>query len=585
VTAVVAPGRSRLLAAFLPARLRGLKGRLALVVALVLLVPTAFAVVQAMRVLAEDELRQRTVLERTLTIIAGYHDQVVTQAAQLLTSLTVRPDVTGADLRLCSDALAVEAQQNALFRSFIRTDAAGRTICSSSTSAIGIDFSDRIWFRELRQGGQEIVSSRVLVSRNPLTGRTIILAAPLHGSGRTFAGTVAIALSLDGLIALPKSVQLPTDVMAGVVDQNGDIATSRGQFSDFDIDGDIMRQLVSQPMTPRFAESRQGVTWQFMGRPSNVPGIRTGVVVGLPVERWSWLDARFQSAILLPTSILFLSVFVVWVATDLLITRPLLRLARAVRKWRRDGEMPPLAMEGAPEELEELAHAFARAARDIRDRDQLLQSSLQEKDLLLREIHHRVKNNLQIVTSLLNLRASSLKNAQAQRAMREAQLGIKALALVHRKLYERIDLKLVSLDELLEELCPLVHDLSGDLSNRVSLSTHLDPMVVVADQATPLALLTTELLTNAAKHAFPGGRHGAIEVRLERMEDGGKARLTIADDGVGFAVADQTEPADPATGMGAKLMQMFARQVGGELTVDTGEAGTRTVLVFTPLTR
>jgi two-component sensor histidine kinase len=245
--------------------------------------------------------------------------------------------------------------------------------------------------------------------------------------------------------------------------------------------------------------------------------------------------------------------------------------------------MPALALEGAPEELEELAHAFVKAAREIRERDRLLQSSLQEKDLLLREIHHRVKNNLQIVTSLLNLRAASLRNAQAQRAMREAQLGIKALALVHRKLYERIDLKLVSLDELLEELCPLVHDLSGDLSHRVTLSISLDQMVVVADQATPLALLTTELLTNAAKHAFPDDRRGTIDVRLERMPEG-KARLIIADDGVGIPEQAPGEP-EVASGMGARLVQMFARQVGGELTTETGDWGTRTTLVFMPLTK
>ncbi|HEX2527893.1 MAG TPA: histidine kinase dimerization/phosphoacceptor domain -containing protein [Geminicoccus sp.] len=569
---------------FLPARLRGLKGRLALVVALVLLVPTAFAIAQAMKVKEEDEARQRATLERTLTLIAGYHDQAVEQATRLLSNLATRPDVTGDDMTLCRQALEIEAQQNALFRAFARTDATGRAICSSSASAVGLDFSDRDWFLDLARNGKDIVSSGVLMSRNPLTGRTIVLGVPLRDGQGQFAGAIGLALALDGLIALPQSIQLPADAIAAVVDQDGTIVTSRGQLGLVDIEPQTIRNLLSHPFTQVVAESHQGTTWQFMSRPSEVEGVLTAVVVGLPVQRWNWLDARFQSGILLPTSILFLSVFVVWVATDLLITRPLLKLARAVRKWRRDGEIPNLALDGAPEELEELAHAFTRAAREIRERDQLLQSSLQEKDLLLREIHHRVKNNLQIVTSLLNLRAASLRNVQAQRAMREAQLGIKALALVHRKLYERIDLKLVSLDELLEELCPLVHDLSTDLSNRVSLAISLDPMVVVADQATPLALLTTELLTNAAKHAFPEARRGTIEVRLERLE-GGMAQLVIADDGIGIATEAGAESTEVATGMGAKLVQMFARQVGGQLHVETGNSGTRTTLVFTPLTK
>ena len=576
------PAASRTVVRWLPAWLRGLKGRLAIVVALVLVVPTAFAVVQAMRVLRDDEQRQLGVLERTLALITGYHDQVAAQATLMVKNLATRDVVRGSDIAACDDAMATQAEQGSLFRSFSRADATGRVICSSSPTAHGLTYGDRPWFRSLAAGQGGVVSSGVMIGRNPGVGRTIIMATSIAGENGRFLGTVSVALALDELIALPLSIQLPADTIAAVVDLDGNIATSRGDLNEVSLDQETLRAMATRPGKPVAASGSRGRTWQFMARHSGLGGIRTAVVVGLPKESWGWFDARFQVGILLPTSILFLSVLVVWVATDLLITRPLLKLAKAVRKWRRDGEMPVLALDDAPEELGELAHAFTRAAGAIVERDRLLQASLQEKDLLLREIHHRVKNNLQIVTSLLNLRSNSLRNEQAQRAMFEAQLGIKALALVHRKLYERLDLKQVSLDELLDELCPLVHELSSDLSPQVRLSVVLEHVVVLADQATPLALLCTELLSNAAKHAFPEDRPGTIEVRLERLADG-RAELSVADNGIGMDAGLAAKSSEEASaGLGTRLIQMFARQLHGELTVSSPAIGTCTSLIFQP---
>ena len=581
MTASAGQTASSSLVRWLPERLRGLKGRLALVVALVLLVPTAFAVVQAMRVLAEDQQRQRETLERTLALITGYHDQVASQATQMLASLAARDEVVGRDAGTCDRALAVQVKENSLFIFFAVTDAQGRITCGSQPDLMGLSYGDRPWFRSLAAGQLRVASSGVVTTQNPAIGQTLVAGIPIRAADGHFQGMVAVALKLDELISLPLAVQLPADTIAAVVDDEGEIATSRGDLPRVNLDQAFVRALVQSPATPLTRAGERGRLWQFMARRSDISGMRTAVLVGLPKEPWGWLDARFQSGILLPTSILFLSVFVVWVATDVLITRPLLKLAGAVRKWRREGEMPPLHLDGAPEELEELAHAFRRASAEIKERDRLLQTSLQEKDLLLREIHHRVKNNLQIVTSLLNLRSNSLRNVQAQQAMREAQLGIKALALVHRKLYERLDLKQVALDELLEELCPLVHDLPAGLAPKVELSVNLEQVVVAADQATPLALLCTELLSNAAKHAFPTESGGLIDVRLEHIADG-RAKLTVADNGVGMSASQARRDRDAAGGMGLRLIQMFARQVGAELTTDSDETGTRASLLFRP---
>jgi two-component sensor histidine kinase len=224
-------------------------------------------------------------------------------------------------------------------------------------------------------------------------------------------------------------------------------------------------------------------------------------------------------------------------------------------------------------------------AQRIQEREAELTRSLEQKDVLLREIHHRVKNNLQIVTSLLNLRARAVPSPAAQRAMLEAQIRIKALALVHRSLYEHDDLHVVDLASLLGELCELLQDSAEPLGAPVTLDCVMAPLQASTDKAIPIVLLTTEAVSNAFKHAFPHGRRGTVEVRLER--EGRTARLRITDDGIGVTAGrkareDTAEPAGgdaAAPAVGLQLIELLAKQIGGRLTME-GPPGTTISLEF-----
>ncbi len=180
---------------------------------------------------------------------------------------------------------------------------------------------------------------------------------------------------------------------------------------------------------------------------------------------------------------------------------------------------------------------------------------------MLREIHHRVKNNLQTVTSLLNLYARIPRGEAIKQAFADVQTRINALALVHRHLYESQDLREIDLAAFMTGLCRLVQDGCGVPARRVQLRVDIPTATMAGDRAVPLALLTTEILTNAFKHAFPENRAGAIEVRLT-LEDNGTAQLVISDNGVG--TAERTESGLPGT-MGQTLIGAFTRQLGGTL--------------------
>jgi two-component sensor histidine kinase len=190
-----------------------------------------------------------------------------------------------------------------------------------------------------------------------------------------------------------------------------------------------------------------------------------------------------------------------------------------------------------------------------------------------------VKNNLQTVTSLLNLYARIPRGEAIKQAFADVQTRINTLALVHRHLYESQDLREIDLAPFMSNLVRLIQDGSGVPTRRVRLKVEIPPITLSGDRAVPLALLTTEILTNAFKHAFPDHRAGNILVQM-RTEADGKAVLTIADDGVGAAAAEPQNVIGSAMGtMGQNLIGAFTRQLGGKLT-SSGPPGTTITLDF-----
>jgi PAS domain S-box-containing protein len=215
----------------------------------------------------------------------------------------------------------------------------------------------------------------------------------------------------------------------------------------------------------------------------------------------------------------------------------------------------------------------------IRDVEATLLRSLDEKDLLLKEMHHRVRNNLQVVSSLLALGVGSVEDPGAARMLEETRHRVQAMAMIHEELHQTGDLTRVDLAIYVRNLTHRLVRSFAPTSQRLALSLDLDPIEVEPRQAVPCGLILSELVSNALKYAFPGSREGSLSIRLSHA-DPGKARLDLRDDGIGLPDADRWREART---LGLRLVRMFEEQIGGTIAVET-DPGTAFTLVF-PLNR
>jgi two-component sensor histidine kinase/DNA-binding response OmpR family regulator len=205
-------------------------------------------------------------------------------------------------------------------------------------------------------------------------------------------------------------------------------------------------------------------------------------------------------------------------------------------------------------------------AEDITERkkvDLQIQAALREKEALLRELFHRVKNNLQVVSSLLNLQSEALTDEQAREMFREGRHRIHSMALIHERLYQAKDLARIDIKQYVHDLASELFFAYGVSAERIRLAVDVntDGAIIDIEKAVPLGLIINELLTNALKYAFPDGRAGEMTVRIEPAP-GNMLKLTVADDGVGLPAGIDVN--DPAT-LGLQLVSTLAEQLRGSL--------------------
>ena len=204
-----------------------------------------------------------------------------------------------------------------------------------------------------------------------------------------------------------------------------------------------------------------------------------------------------------------------------------------------------------------------------------LSASLHEKEVLLKEIHHRVKNNLQIISSLLSLQAEAIADPALLRQFQGSQDRIRSMALVHETLYQAPDLAQLDMARYLHTLSTqLLHAYATD-PPRLDVRLQVEPLWLDLEQAVPCGLIVNELLTNACKYAFPAGQAGVVHVQLQRRT-AQQAMLVVRDTGVGFP-ADLAFP-QTAT-LGLQLVGLLTEQLGGTITLERTH-GTTFTLTF-----
>jgi two-component sensor histidine kinase/integral membrane sensor domain MASE1 len=226
-----------------------------------------------------------------------------------------------------------------------------------------------------------------------------------------------------------------------------------------------------------------------------------------------------------------------------------------------------------------------RALRDInqtleervRDRTSRLRASLEEKETLMREVHHRVKNNLSVVSSLLYLEADAAGNAHTARTLDDAQHRVRSIALVHDELYRSGNVTELDARQYFERLSSYLSQSYSLAPRQIVVDMHVDDSLVLdADSAISCGLVFTELLTNAFKHGFVDNRSGTIAVRLRRRANDICA-LEVADDGVG--ITGEQANTDSST-LGLRLVRLLTRQLRGTFAIGATARGTTAVVEF-----
>ena len=287
---------------------------------------------------------------------------------------------------------------------------------------------------------------------------------------------------------------------------------------------------------------------------------------------WSFISSQPIQIALIPALAIIAAFLAIWWAIESLVLKWLRRLQRVsdIYGAGRLGLTDEETITKAPLEVASLAKGLDQMADRIAERQEELQTALSVRDAAIKETHHRVKNNLQIVSSFLNLEARNAEFDETRSVLQKARNRISALSIVHQTLYQHERVAEVQTKPFLELLLPHLSSALLMEENKIELDYEIDDALIGSDDANPLALLILELITNSVKHAFneDGGR---ITVRLRRLDD--QFELSVSDTGVGDKSGRKAE------GTGERLITAFVRQLRGKLTLETHD-GRRTSVIF-----
>ncbi|WP_083635057.1 sensor histidine kinase [Maricaulis sp. W15] len=553
----------------------GLRLQLLGVLALSLLPLLLLAIAQGVVEFRSEVATQRDRLYAAGAQATEEFGAVLERAAGVASAIAAHPQSRLLHLYRCEVSLQSIATADPVYVSVRMIDPGGAVTCAATTGPERISEADQEWFDRLSAGVPEVFSH---IQTSPKTGEPVIVAAHEIRDRGELVGAVALSVDVRTALGRVDISGFPASFALGLSDSEGNrvgLAEAETPLPTFELSPEQLNQARERggPVTLRSSDAHTVMITPLAGE-----GIYL-VVHGPTVMLDGWAGFDLVGTVLIPVLMWVMALVSVGFATDVFILRWISYLGRFARLYgagRLDAQ--PVKASGAPSEVRAFAETMASMASALNERTLELERRVDERGALLREIHHRVKNNLQIIISLINIQAGRATDPVADEVLREMRGRINALAMIHRTLYEADDLRSVDMGEFLDLLASQLAAIASQPGRDIRLTTQVEPVVLEPDQAIPVALFVTEAVTNAYKHAFNARDEGEVLVALSRETDGSGYRVVIEDDGPG---PDKTSGTSPGGGTGSSLMEAFAMQLGGRFVRETaGKRGCRVSLSF-----
>jgi two-component sensor histidine kinase len=566
----------------MPARW-SLRTKLAVAVTVAVLPALALSAWHAVEEQRNVDIRKSEAVAATAELAAARYRELIEGSRRLLEAACAEsavrrsadPDAAPADINRCESYLTSVLEKFPKEYSLaLVTDAQGVARCASLPTAVGMGFSDREIFRLVRDTKAFAMGAQVASRVVP---RTVIPAAlPLLQDG-AFRGMCAVDISLTTVGDLVTPVRAAEHVAVALVDRGGG-----------SIGGDPLATR-ALPAAARLAAAivggqtafrdygQDGSFYEFHILPlaSNSLFVVTavGVTDGWPALAGTW--GGFAAVVLALAGALL----AVWLGADRWCVRPLRAIQNFADRVARGEDIEFARQSTWGRELASMGEGVQAMAEAIASREAELRAGLEQRDHMLREIHHRVKNNLQMISSLLNLQAGEIRSPRIRRFFGDAQNRVLTLSILHRHLYERSSWALVDFQQFISDLVRQI-SVGRRAPDRLQPRYHIRApiMAVGPDIAIPIGLIVTEAVSSALDRRFDGV--AMPEIRIEAADKAGMVELVVEDNGAG--PGGSIRP-DARSGFGLTLIRGLAMQLGGEAAISSRDGGGARVSVTFPM--
>jgi two-component sensor histidine kinase len=525
-----------------------MRGRMALLLGLAMLPAGAIAMqvglnaVDARQAAFEEALGRRAL--QSISAEAGTIDQL----REMLRVLASSPELRNVGIGNCREWLSGVVERYPNIASIVVTDDEGRVRCSVPTVAAGAQTSGPELREKARTRGAFAIG---YVEQSILLGRPVLGAMePVRDAADRRIGFVGAAIDITDLRAVLDRGRALDRARAAIVDADGRIIaqSTAGENAAVGLPSvDQIRQMIGPD--PAFIELRNG---NAVVVPLHAPDLYA--VMAWAPDQPAWRRALDVGAsVAAPLLIWLLAIGAGWFAIEIFVARPLSALEGAARSFARGEDVGEIAaLANAPEEIRTLRRTLQAMAKTLRGREQRLIEALREERALLREVHHRVKNNLQMVASLLNIQARSAKDESEAWGLARAHDRVQLMALVHQRIYSSGELRSLRLDDLAAEIARQLVQSRGHLAKDIQLKLDVHEARVDVDRAVPAAFLMGEGISAALD--VLGGGHGELLCCVQQDADGE----------IRFAI-EATGEASGAPNPSSRLIDAFARQLGANV--------------------